>query len=88
MRKNKRIEIERRFSIVEKVIENTNYKNMEEYFPIAEELEALINEFSWIDIIFGSKEDTDLKRRISITFHKLNNIYRENNKEFYESANI
>ena len=88
MRKNKRIEIERRFSKVEESIKNIDYKNMEEYFPIADELEALINEFSWIDIIVGSKEDTDLKRRISKTFHELNNIYRENNKEFYESANI
>lgn len=88
MRKNKRIEIERRFSKVEKSMENIDYKNMEEYFPIADELEALINEFNWIDVIVGSKEDTDLKRRISKTFQKLNNTYRENNKEFYESANI
>ncbi len=88
MRKNKRIEIERRFSKVEKSMENIDYKNMEEYFPIADELEALINEFNWIDVIVGSKEDIDLKRRISKTFQKLNNTYRENNKEFYESANI
>lgn len=88
MRSKKREKIECRFSKVEESMKNINYKNMEEYFPIAAELEALINEFSWIDIFFGSKEDADLKRRISTTFHKLNNIYRENNKEFYESANI
>lgn len=88
MRKNKRIEIERRFSIVEKVIENVDYKNIDDYLLVAKELEALINEFTWLDIIVGTKEDTDLKRRISKTFHELNNIYRENNKEFYESANI
>lgn len=88
MRKNKRKEIECRFSRVKKIMENVDYKNIDDYLLVAKELEALINEFTWLDIIVGSKEDTDLKRRISITFHKLNNIYRENNKEFYESANI
>lgn len=88
MRKNKRIEIERRFSIVEKVIENTNYKNMEEYFPIADELEALLNEFRWIDTILGNKEVNELEDRIHNAFHTLNNKFEEENKEFYESANI
>lgn len=88
MRKSKRKEIERRFSIVEKLMENIDYKNIDDYLLVAKELEALINKFTWLDIIIGTKEDTDLKRRISKTFRELNNIYRENNKEFYESANI
>lgn len=88
MRKNKRKEIECRFSRVKKIMENVDYKNIDDYLLVAKELEALINEFTWLDIIVGTKEDTDLKRRISKTFHELNNIYRENNKEFYESANI
>ncbi|MCQ2191699.1 MAG: hypothetical protein MJZ23_02385 [Paludibacteraceae bacterium] len=88
MRSKKREKIECRFSKVEESMKNINYKNMEEYFPIAEELEALLNEFRWIDTILGNKEVNELEDRIYNAFHTLNNKFEEENKEFYESANI